>query len=333
MSASMTPPPRLHTDDGSVRRIGAEIEFSAVDCREAAALVEARFGGTIEEESAWRFRVRDTDFGDFTVELDTQYAHAHAHAKAVDETDPSASDFERRIADTLDREVSEVIGDIGSLWLPVEIVAPPVPLDRLPELDPLIADLRAAGAEGTDDALLFAFATQLNVEVATRSPESVRDYLKAYLLLAEGLRDEIEPRLTRRLLPFASPFPQDYVRLVVNPAYRPDLGELIDDYLDANPTRNRELDMLPLFLDLDPERVRARITDARVRARPTFHYRLPDTRLSDPGWGLITEWNRWVRVEQLAADPEGLADAGRAYLRHPRSLPRRVLASLRRLFG
>ncbi len=330
MPESMTLPPRLHTDDGSTRRLGAEIEFSAVDCREAALLVEARFGGTVEEESLWRFHVRDTAFGDFTVELDTQYAHARKGAR--DASDASGSELEQRIAETLDRELSEAIGDIGSLWLPVEIVAPPVPLDRLPELDPLIEDLREAGAEGTDDALLFAFATQLNIEVATRDPASVRDHLKAYLVLAEGLREEIGPRLTRRMLPFTDPFPKDYVRQVVNPAYRPDLGALIDDYLDANPTRNRELDMLPLFLDLDPERVRARIVDPRVRARPTFHYRLPDTRLSDPSWSLITEWNRWVRVERLAADGEALAEAGRAYLRQRRSLPRRVLSSLRRLW-
>ena len=109
------------------------------------------------------------------------------------------------------------------------------------------------------------------------------------------------------------PMPQSYVLKVVDSHYRPGLAQMIDDYLVANPTRNRDLDMLPLFAELDPERVRRQFQSPLVKARPTFHYRLPDTRLSDPSWGLITEWNRWVQVEWLAADRERLDDACRHY--------------------
>ncbi|OBX33760.1 putative amidoligase enzyme [Halomonas elongata] len=40
---------------------------------------------------------------------------------------------------------------------------------------------------------------------------------------------------------------------MLDPDYQPDLRTLIDDYLEYNPTRNRELDLLPLFAYLDPE--------------------------------------------------------------------------------
>ena len=130
----------------------------------------------------------------------------------------------------------------------------------------------------------------------------------------------------RRALPFADPFPRTYVRKVVDPNYQPALPQLVDDYLEANPTRNRELDLLPLFTHLAPERVRAKVADALIKARPTYHYRLPDTRLSDPAWSLIVEWNRWVEVEHLAADAAALRRLGRVCLDEARSHRPRALA-------
>ena len=145
-------------------------------------------------------------------------------------------------------------------------------------------------------------------------------HLKAFLLLAETLRAAIDVDLLRRALPFANPFPSSYVEKVVDPNYQPALSQLVDDYLEANPTRNRELDLLPLFTHLDPERVRAKVEDALIKARPTFHYRLPDTRVSDPAWSLIVEWNRWVEVEHLAADASALRRLGDVYLDEARAV-------------
>lgn len=160
---------------------------------------------------------------------------------------------------------------------------------------------------------MYAFATQLNPEVPSRDAKVILAYFKAFLILADRLRADAARDIKRRLLPFADPVPRAYARKVINPAYQPSLGQLIDDYIAANPTRNRELDMLPLFTTLDAERVGRQFRSPLVKPRPTFHYRLPDTRLSDPEWGLITEWNRWVQVEWLAADPERLDAACRHY--------------------
>jgi hypothetical protein len=88
---------------------------------------------------------------------------------------------------------------------------------------------------------------------------------------------------------------------------------LIDDYLIYNPTRNRELDMLPLFAWIDEERVRDAVADKRINPRPTFHYRLPDARVDRPDWTVTTEWNRWCVVERLSARPEKLAAMAQAY--------------------
>jgi hypothetical protein len=44
----------------------------------------------------------------------------------------------------------------------------------------------------------------------------------------------------------------------------------------------------------------------KIKARPTFHYRLPDSRVDDPKWSFACEWNRWVEVERLAENPDHL---------------------------
>lgn len=88
------------------------------------------------------------------------------------------------------------------------------------------------------------------------------------------------------------------------------------DYLAHNPTRNRPLDMLPLLAHLDSRRVLHAAEDKHlVKARPAFHYRLPNCMIDEPAWTLAQEWNRWVAVERLAADPEKLASMSRDYLR------------------
>ncbi|NJO55693.1 MAG: amidoligase enzyme [Rhodospirillales bacterium] len=267
----------------------------------------------MEEHDPHDWRIADSRIGDFKVELDSQYAHPSEATKEKLETD--AQDGDRPdLSARIQRDFARTIGDIGQFFVPVEIVAPPVPLSRLPELDAIVDDLRAAGAEGTDEGLLFAFATQLNIEVPARDVSTLLRHLQAFLVLSDWLRGEIRLDLNRRVLPFTDPFPRVYATTILDPAYAPDIDGLIDDYLEANPTRNRELDMLPLFADIDADRVRRQIDDPRIKARPTFHYRLPDTRLRDPQWGFITEWNRWVRVEQLAADPAALKEAAQSYL-------------------
>ncbi|HEX8527051.1 amidoligase family protein, partial [Allosphingosinicella sp.] len=52
----------------------------------------------------------------------------------------------------------------------------------------------------------------------------------------------------------------------------------------------------------------------KIGKRPTFHYRMPDARVSDPGWSIAPDWNRWVAVERLAVDRDRLNRVGEAYL-------------------
>jgi hypothetical protein len=121
------------------------------------------------------------------------------------------------------------------------------------------------------------------------------------------------------MLGFIAPYPRAYARLVLDPGYAPDQAQLIDDYLMHNATRNRGLDLLPLFAHIDPARVRRGIDDKRIKARPTFHFRMPDSRVDEASFRISEQWSTWLEVERLACDRARLAEQSRSVLARLRS--------------
>lgn len=305
--ATQTPspesPPRPSTKEGRIRRVGVEIEYANVDEPAAAALVQHSFGGQVRWQSGHRLRVDDTARGTFVVELDTQYAHPPENGDGTAE-EPWAE------------TARHILGDAISGIVPFEIVCPPIPWNELGELNPLFDGLRRLGAQGTQESAIFGFGLHLNIEIAEDSVEDILRQFQAYLLMSDWLRQEIVIDMTRRILPHASRFPEEYMMLVMAADYRPDLEEFIETYSAFNPSRNRELDLYPLFAFLKPNLVAELIDDPRIKPRPAFHYRLPNASLSQPGWYAVTEWNRWVEVERLAADREKLERLARAFNEH-----------------
>ncbi|WP_445010451.1 amidoligase family protein [Vreelandella stevensii] len=325
------PPQRLNPD-GQTRRVGVEIEFAGLPPRETAEVVQALFGGELNVVSPHRLQVADTRWGDFDIELDTQYAHPDQ--SLLDEQQGNDSEWarqqhQRRLE--FHQKTRELIGDMVTGLVPTEIVCPPIPWEELDSLDTLFDTLREKGAKGTDASLLYGFGLHLNPEIERGEVEYLLAMLRAYLLLASWLRQEIKVDITREMLPHANPFPKEYARKVLDLRYQPDLDTFIDDYLADNPTRNRELDLLPLFAHLRPEHPHALLHGKLTKPRPTFHYRLPNAQLSQPGWGSVMEWNRWVEVEKLAHDSDVLHARCQEYMAEQRQPWWRRLK--RRLFG
>lgn len=301
-------PPRPTGAAGETRKVGIEIEFAGVQCGRAAEVVASVFGGAVTRQDTFRYNVGTERYGAFRVELDIQLVHA---PEAQDALENKAGG---QFVEDVRHGLREAVGEIGSTFIPAEVVAPPVPYDELGAMDDLARALRAAGAAGTGEALMYAFGLHLNPECASLEPDYLLTVLRAYLLAEDWLRQEIHLDRTRRLLPFADPFPAAYVRLVADPGYAPDFPTMVDDYIEYNPTRNRGLDMLPVFGHIDGDFLRSRLDERRVSTRPAFHYRLPNASPDDPDWSIVGEWNRWVVVEKLADRPELMAEMGRAYL-------------------
>ncbi|MDZ7810628.1 MAG: amidoligase family protein [Arhodomonas sp.] len=281
--------------------MGVEIELAGLDVPAAAAVVAAVVGGCTEAISRYEYRIIGDARGEWVVELDFAYLKGRG----------------RGPTESVTGEAMETVIRLGAEQVvPVEVVSPPLRLRDLAVADEVIGALREGGARGTGGGLVYAFGLQLNPEMPALDPETITRYLRAFLCLFDWLKERARVDLTRRLTTYIDPFPRAYVRRVVDPGYRPSLEQLIDDYLAANPTRNRALDLLPLFTHLDPGRVRAALDDPRIKARPALHYRLPNSEVDRPGWGIGGAWNDWVCVERLACDEVRLRSVAAAYVDH-----------------
>ncbi|BCM84136.1 hypothetical protein mvi_25970 [Methylobacterium indicum] len=283
-------PPRPLREDGTPRRVGVEIEFTGPSARIAAAALAAGLGGRLAEEDPHAFRLEGTSLGDLRVELDLRAAHPQRRM-----TEPGA--LPRLPVRAAGRSLAALLGPV----VPRELITGPLAFDRLPEVDRLAALLHGAGGRGRGAVLLGSLGLHFNVEPSDLTAATLTGLLKAYLRAEPQLRRETAAGgfLAARGLP--PPFPAPYAAKVLDPAYRPDLDGLARDYLAANPTRHRGLDLLPLLAHRDEAGVRAALPpDEKVSPRPVLHYRMPQAHIGLPGWSLAPAWNLWVGVEEMA---------------------------------
>lgn len=284
-------PPSTRTAQGTIRRVGVEVEFLGIDARTAAQALARAFGGTCVEEDPHAFHVQDTALGRLSVELDVRHAHPRRTAAA------------QRLR--LNPVLAAWLGAALSGVVPRELITAPLPVGELHHVDDALRVLRDAGARGAGTTWFGSLGLHFNIDPPSLDAGTITAVLKAFLLRNARLRRETVGRgLTPAFLP--APYPDDYVRRVVAPDYWPDLPTLAEDYLAANPTRNRDLDLLPLFLHLFPDRVRAALPHEKIGSRAVFHYRLPQAHVSDPAWSIAGAWNGWAGVETLAGDRDDL---------------------------
>jgi hypothetical protein len=282
------------------RRIGVEVEFTGLSARAAAQALGAGLGGTVAEEDPHALLVRATRLGDLTVELDIRYAHPQ---RAYGTTLPLR----------LGPRTAAWLGSALSGIVPRELITAPLALDQLPGVDQAADVLRRAGATGHGTTRFGSLGLHFNIDPPDLGAGTLTATLKAFLLLEPWLRHETSRAEPYRPSFLPAPYPADYVRRVAAPDYQPDLATLAEDYLTANPTRDRGLDLLPILLHLDEGPVRARLPREKIGARPVLHYRLPQAHMGKPSWSMAPDWNRWAAVERLAEDPDRLMALGWAY--------------------
>ena len=265
------------------RPVGVEIELGRVDSAGAANAVHRRFGGTIRIDGPHRMSVRGTEFGNFRIERD----------EAGDGSGKSTG----------------FLADIGCAPARTVAATPPMPANRLSEIDVLVHDLVRLGAQSTWAGLLNGIGLHLNPSLAPAdlTPSAILRVMQAYLLQALVLHGSGDSDPTGSRPPIVDPFPVRYVDHVLDPAYAPGFETLIADYLMFNPTRNRPLDMLPLFSLIDRPRVSRAVPDQRISARPSFRWRLPDAEFEIPPWSVAGRWTQWLRVETASLDADDLA--------------------------
>ena len=285
------PLPQAETATGGPRRIGVEIEFGGLSVAEAVAIARDALGADAPPDSGDQHKQRldIPGLGEFRFELDMARRHREAFAhKEGEEDDP----------------LRQITGEIVNWLAPVEMVAPPLPVNQLAELHPLIARLRRAEATGAGHGAQTAYGMHFNVEITSDAITDILPQARAFALLEDWLRLALQIAMNRRLTGFVKAYPREFIDLVADPDYVPTRAQFFEDYLRLNPTRNRALDLTPIIDQLDPDRADAALGGEKRSPRPTFHYRLPDARVDEMGWTPRRDWMLWRLVERAAADPD-----------------------------
>jgi hypothetical protein len=291
-------PRYLLNSEGSPRRVGFELEFSGLDIEQAANIVASVFSGVITRKSSVQFEVSSRKIGSFSIELDWNLGKKIAADRSEQDL-PEGHESH----DILMGWLKWIAGQV----VPVEVVCPPMVFTSLELLDIMVEKLRQAGAKGTDDSLIYAFGVHINPEIPASDAATIAAYLQAFCLSQEWLFEESHVDPIRKVTPYIKGYPEKYIETVLQ--YQKDITyqEMISDYMLHNPTRNRALDMLPLWYYLFPEYCKNfNLNDTLTSKRPTFHYRLPNCEIDKTGWYLSDCWNLWCVVEYLASNEEPL---------------------------
>ena len=277
-------PPKVNKHDGSPRMVGFELEFSGITLEDAVAAIQSSLGGAVQSESAAERLLHVDSLGAFNVELDWAYLKRKA-AENKQEEDGS--------------EWIERLSQAAALLVPVEVACPPIPIGELAALDPMVAALREAGAVGTEESLLAAYGVHVNTEIPRLDASTLFGYLRAFAVLQWWLVDAHAVDATRKVSPYIDLYSESYLKRVLASS-ESTMEAIFADYLEHNASRNRALDLLPMLAEIDGEHVRDVVDDPKIKARPAFHYRLPNCEIERPDWSLAESWNTWCVVERLA---------------------------------
>lgn len=301
------PPPRERNASGETRSVGLELEIGNLSLEATLAVVQSSLGGEIRAETPTQGAVERTPWGTFRVEFDSKPLKERRYLRPLE-----LVGVEPESAAAL--AIEESVLRVASELVPIEIVTPPMPWDKLQRLDPLWESLRGAGVEDTRDSIWYAFGLHLNPESPDLTVTTVLHHLRAYLLLEPWLAEAIDVDLSRKIAPYIRAFPPAFRQIVLDPGYEPDWETFVAHYVEHNPTRNRPLDLVPLIVHATGKDLSVAVKEwALVKPRPTFHYRLPNCEIHQPGWTPAVDWNRWLHVERLAASPELLRELGADY--------------------
>lgn len=297
-------PPIITNTFGNDRHVGLELECNGLDLQPTANMIQDLYGGSVIKHQRYLYEVKDTSLGSFKVELDAQLLQKMADSDPGQKL-PIPDEIRKLLRESLD-ELESFVDRLAMQIVPIEIVMPPVPVRDMHQLEKLRSQLSDHQVKGTEESLFYAFGLHINAELPDLEARTIVRYIQAFLVLYPWLKREHQVDISRRISPFIEPFSAEYVERVTDPDYRPPLTELINDYLQHNATRNRPLDLLPVFHHLAPDTIDAFFEDEKIRPRPALHYRLPNSSVESADWSFAEEWNRWNRVEVLAHKPDTL---------------------------
>jgi hypothetical protein len=274
------------------RHVGIEIEYSNLSLEKSAKLISDIFGGNLEKITKYELKLKDTKYGDFKFELDAKLLQKMQTDNLFDKLS--------NIIGSVSHSIDDIVDKTSKRFVPFEIATPPIPIKNLQEADKLVESLRLNGALGTTHSLYYAFGVHFNIEPPSQNIEDVLRLFKSFLIIQKWIELQSEVDIARKVSPYINDFPKEYIKKIIDLDYKPTKEEFLQDYIKYNPTRNRILDMLPQLAFWDEKEVRKHLPKEKINPRPTYHYRLPNSKVNLFRWNLSQEFQLWVIVEILA---------------------------------
>lgn len=285
------------TEKDKPRKSGFELEFAGLNPYECALIVQKIYGGEIQKHNRFAFTCKGK-FGKFDCVYDAKSLIEKKYQSFFKEFG-----IDLNLIDP-DAIIDTIVEKGASLFVPCEITTPPLEFNDFNTLNDLVTYLKNAGAKGTTQNIHYAFGLHINLETPDLEAKTLLSYLQSYILLEPYIKEISTIDLTRRITAFIDPFPPAYIKQILTSSYNPtSTKKLMRDYLTLNPTRNRALDMTPIFGTIDENYTKANIQEPELlKPRPAFHYRLPNCSIGEKGWNIANEWNNFMLVEKLAND-------------------------------
>ncbi len=303
-------PLKMKNEKNEIRKVGFELEFSNVEIEDILQILQQNFDFEVKKKNNFLYKL-GSKYGDFTLELDFELL-------TKQKLKNSLKDFFEEVSVDIDEnsidKMEDIIGFLSKDIVPYEISTPPLPMNDMGIINSIVEKLNQNKAFGTKERFYNAFGLHINIEAVSLKVESLLSYIKAYMILQDYINKDANVDLARKITPYIDNFKSDYMIHILDEKYKPNINELIEDYIQFNPTRNRSLDLLPMLAFIDEKRVRQKLPDEKIKPRPAFHYRLSNSMVGDSTWEIADEWNRWILVENLVNNESSLKYLSKEYL-------------------
>ncbi|MEQ8290436.1 MAG: amidoligase family protein [Gammaproteobacteria bacterium] len=290
-------PQKTKTEQGTERHVGFEFEYSGISLDDSVSLVAGLVKGSVRKKNAFLYEIEQPEFGPFGVELDASLLKEEKYKQFLGDVGIDLDELDQ------EKKLERVLKDLAETVVPVEIVSPPLPMSKMNIVEDLTETLRKGKAKGSGASILYAFGLHINIEACSQEADYLLSHIRAYALLYDWICEVSDVDLTRQVSRYIKEYPDDYLEVLLDNDYRPDINGLIDDYLRLVKSRNFALDMMPCFADIDEDKVMRKATEPElIKPRPAFHYRLPNCLIDEEDWNVANEWQYWLAIEKLAAN-------------------------------
>ena len=145
-------PPVQENQDGEERSVGFEFEFTGVEMADAADMIVGLYGGEVEQISGYEFKVNNTDFGTFSLELDASLFLNKKYEGVLKSVGLDVEKLKNKA------KLEDTLREMASTVVPFEIITPPIPLSKLDALNKLVDKLRDWKAKGTGSSFFMPSA-------------------------------------------------------------------------------------------------------------------------------------------------------------------------------